>query len=511
MKTKRYQPLPALILLGIAGFSVAAEPAGGPPLRSDRMFSDHMVLQRGMVVPVWGTAAPGETVTVSIRDQEKTTTADADGKWMVRLDPLETGAPATLTISGAGDAAIVFTDVLVGEVWIGTGQSNMAGATGGYRGNDAVLNTWADAASSLPLRFHDNGKGMWRTPSEQTINGFSALGFAFMYSLAKELDVPVGMMVVAYGGRPSGDWITPEMAAASDDPVLRALGHRNPAPTAEDEPVTHRRKFLSREQMGKTYSNLIRRYRPYAIRGVLWDQGEAGTALEGVDQFTAMSALIAGWREDWGQGDFPFLHLQKPSGGGCAWDPANPMNDKARTLTPQPTAPSRMSHEKMYYTLNHIRMGTIPNAPLVTTVDLAPSVHPPTKSAYGARAVRVALGAVYGRDVETRGPVYRSHAVEDDRIRVTFDHTGEGLAWRHGDKLQGFEVAGADGRWDWAEASIDDDTVVLHNPNIPAPAHVRYAFHPQPSHANLFNNDGLPALTFTTEQLPKDPLPSRGR
>ncbi|MCX6997356.1 MAG: hypothetical protein NTV49_09775 [Kiritimatiellaeota bacterium] len=500
-----------LLALGAAPGAIAAPAA----LRAGRMFSDHMILQRDMAVPVWGTATPGETIVVAFRDQKKQTTADAQGNWQVKLDPLKAGEPGELTVRGgqAGEA-VTFADVLAGEVWIGTGQSNMAGHTGGYRKGDEALNAWAEDASNRKIRLYDTQKGVWKTASPKTIDPFSALGFAFCYSLSKGLNVPIGMMVVAYGGRPSGDWITPEMAAGSGDPILRKLGVANRTAAAgqtADKPAGGKPRFLTREQMGLTYKNGIKRFWPYGIRGVLWDQGEAGTALEGVDQCTAMSALVAGWRKDWGQGDFPFLHLQKPSGGGCAWDPADPVNRGAAAFTPQPAEPQQMSHDKMDYTLNHIRMGTIKNAPLVTTMDLATGVHPATKSAYGSRACRVALGAVYGRDVAICGPVYRSHVVAGGSLRITFDHVGKGLAIRLGAKLQGFEIAGADGKWDWAEANIDGNTVVLRSGAVPAPTQVRYAFNPRPSYANLFNKDGLPALMFTTETLQESAIPSRGR
>ncbi len=504
--------------LGAAGLLCAALLASAGPacaaVTAGRIFSDNMILQRDVPSPVWGTAAPGETVVVSFGNQEKTTKADADGKWRVQLDPLQTGRAATLTIRGEkAKDTIAFTDVLAGEVWIGTGQSNMDGRTGGYRRQDEVLDAWAKDAAGMPLRFYDNQKGAWRPPSQETINQFSALGFSFIYSLSKELAVPVGMMVVAEGGQPSVKWITREMAAASSDPVLRKYGQ--PGYTGEASSVApedrNMRRVRTLDLMGCHYVKIKELYYPYGIRGVLWDQGEAGTCLDDVDQFTAMSALIAGWRRDWGQGDFPFLHIQKPSGGGCAWDPSDPVNRKARAFRPQPDKPSRISREHVRYALEHLEMRTISNAPLVTAVDLAPGIHPPTKSAYGARACRVALGTVYGRGVEIYGPIYRSHKVEGDRMRVEFDHVGKGLAFKHGDKLQGFEIAGADGQWDWAEAAIDGDTVVLHNPRIPSPMNVRYAYSPRPDYANLFNRAGLPALLFTTEKLPKSERAGGGR
>lgn len=483
------------------------------------MFSDNMILQRGMPVPVWGTAAPGETVTVSIRDQRKQTKASADGKWMVKLDPLETGDAATLEIRGAGDSAIAYTNVLVGEVWIATGQSNMAGHAGGYRKNDEVLDEWADAAVNMPLRFYDRHKRAWRMPSEQTINGYSALAFAFMYSLRKQLDVPVGTVVVAHDGRPSGKWLTAGMAADSGCELLEKYAAGEVDLSLDNVKPGSKHTYLTPETMGEYYRNEISMFRPFAIRGVLWDQGEAGTCLKGVDQFTAMSALIAGWRRDWRQGDFAVLHMQKPSGGGCAWDPVDWVNRGAKPFRKQPGLPSRVDPKRMFYTLDHIKVGTIPNAPLVPTMDLAPGVHPPTKSSYGARACRVALGAVYGRDVAICGPVYRSHKVEGDAIRIAFDYVGKGLDFRHGERLQGFELAGADGKWNWAEATIERatiagksaDTVVLRGASVPDPVQVRYAFGREPAFANLFNKDGLPALPFTTEKLPVDARPSFGR
>jgi len=516
----------ALVLVTTAH---AADVPTDRALKADGMFSDNMVLQRGMCVPVWGTAAPEETVTVSIRDQRKQTRADTNGNWMVKLDPLKTGDATTLTISSSADTAIAFTNVLVGEIWIATGQSNMAGGTGGYRKNDRVLDEWADAAVNMPLRLYDRHKRTWRMPSEQTINSHSALAFAFMYSLCKQLDVPVGTMVVAHDGQPSGKWLTAGMAAASGCELLEKYAAGEVDLSLDNVKPGSKHTYLTPETMGEFYRNEISMFRPYAIRGVLWDQGEGGTCLKGVDQFTAMSALIAGWRKDWGQppspgsgvpwGDFPFLHMQKPSGDGCAWDPANPVNRGAKPFGKQPSSPSRVDPKRVFYALDHIGVGTLPNAPLVTTLDLAPGVHPPTKSAYGARACRVALGAVYGRDVVVCGPVYRSHKLEGDAVRVTFNHVGKGLAFRHGERLQGFELAGSDGKWNWAEATIDRaarkgqpaDTVLLRCAAVPRPVYVRYAFDPEPSFANLFNNDGLPALPFTTMPLPVDTRPSFGR
>lgn len=229
-----------------------------------------------------------------------------------------------------------------------------------------------------------------------------------------------------------------------------------------------------------------------------WDQGEAKTRLEGVNQFTAMTALITGWREVWGQGEFPFLHVQKPSGGVAPFDPENPINRGAASFAPE--YPAKRS-PSLNYNLDHIKMNTIKNAPLVTAVDLGTGIHPANKSGYGARAVQVALGEVYGREIATCGPIYHSHTVDGDKIRVQFEETGEGLTFRHADDLRGFEVSGSDGVWHWAEAKIEiPDTVIVNSPQVAAPVNVRYAFERAPNYSNLYNLDGLPGLMFTTEE-----------
>jgi sialate O-acetylesterase len=150
------------------------------------------------------------------------------------------------------------------------------------------------------------------------------------------------------------------------------------------------------------------------------------------------------------------------------------------------------------YQLDHIKMSTIQHAPLVTAVDLGLGIHPACKSGYGKRACRVALGTVYGRDLEIYGPIYREHKTEGNKIRVSFDHIGKGLIGKHAETITGFEVAGADGKWAWAEAVIDGETIVVSSKEVSKPVHVQYAFSNRPAFANLYNKDGLPALTFTS-------------
>jgi sialate O-acetylesterase len=259
-------------------------------------------------------------------------------------------------------------------------------------------------------------------------------------------------------------------------------------------------RFSGPKLPGDLYKRFIEPKAPYGIRGVLWDQGESKVQIPGVDQYTAMNALITGWRKVWGQGDFPFLHVQKPSGNGCAFDPANPINKGAKPFSPTLPGAHTTKPASLTYQLDHIRIGTLKNAPLVTAVDLGTGIHPACKSGYGERAARVALGFTYGKDVAISGPVYQSHTVANGKIRVKFDHVGKGLTARHADEIQGFAIAGEDGKWTWAKAAIDGDDIVVSSPDVAAPVHVQYAFSKDQSYANLFSKDGLPALMFTTVQ-----------
>jgi sialate O-acetylesterase len=490
----RHVTLAMICLLGWAAHADA-------DVTVDKMFTDHMVLQRDLAVPIWGTAEPKEAIEVRFRDQSRKTTADKDGKWIVKLDKLKVGVPGKLTISGKN--TVTLDDVLVGEVWVGSGQSNMAGRCGNYMRNDKVLAEMANGGPYPTLRLY--GRSGWQVADKKTAPAFSALHFAFGFNLHKELKVPVGLMVGAVGGTPSGRWLSGDMAAA-DEALMEKLKATGRVPAgAQDKKQKDGKKGAGAakpHKFGDLYARFIEPKVPYGIRGVLWDQGESRTQIPGVDQYTAMNALINGWRKTWGQGDFHFLHIQKPSGEGCAWDAANPTNRgalKFGKLLKNHTGAAR----SLEYPLRHIKIGTLRNAPLVIASDLRIGIHPQCKSGYGKRACRVALGVVYGKGVAVSGPVYKSHKVEGSAIRVAFDHVGKGLALRHAESVQGFEIAGEDGKWAWADAKIDGDAILVSSKEVAKPVRVRYAFARRHNFANLFNKDGLPALMFTTVKWEK--------
>ena len=482
----------------------------------DPMFSNHMVLQREMPVPIWGTADPGQKVTVSFRDQKKETTADNDGKWSVKLDPLKVDSPGKLTV--AGKTTIVLDDVLVGEVWIGSGQSNMERNVDRFVGGDEVLAAMAKAGPYPNLRLY---RGDWRIAAADDIGGFSAIMFSFGLPLQKELDVPVGLIVGAVSATASGRWLSPKMLL-DDSGLKKLVGSDEEGKTLLEKLEAYPKTLAKWEEaakqaevdgkpmpekpeppshIGDLYARFIEPVVPYAIRGVLWDQGFHGMGVRGVDhQFPVMHALTQGWRKAWGQGDFPFLCVQKPSGGGCAWDAqGNTLTRMAAKFVPQPTEPNAPGNGS--WRCGQVRLVDLPKTAVVINSDLGGGVHPPDKSSYGRRCCDIALSYVYGGNTPIYGPRYDSHEVEGKQIRVRFKHVGKGLVVRHSDKLQGFEIAGKDHPWHWAEARIEGDTVVVSSDKVPHPVHVRYKSHNSCSWANLFNKDRWPAFAFNTRWM----------
>jgi len=495
------------------------------------IISDHMVLQRDVAAPIWGTAAPGEEISVSIAEQRKTTTAGADGKWQVKLDPLKVAEGLTLTVKGSN--IIEVNDVLVGEVWLGSGQSNMAGLVRGYKINDEGLQKTLAAAPYPRIRLIRQGGAGWTEASAANVDGFSAILFAYGSRLHANLGVPVGLMLGAVGGTPSGYWFTEEMYradAASQAAVkkfaatydfaaaMKAYDRYMAAWKANAEKVKASGGRVGREPakpqqpgectgvFGHLYTAHVLPYVPYAIRGVLWDQGEGGTGVTGLDQYHAMGALISGWRKAWGQ-DFPFIYMQKPSGGGTAWDLTNPTTKNASPFI-APPAKVPADQEGIAREV-HIKIQQHPNTAMVISTDLGGMTHPTNKSGYADRALLVARGFVYGQKVEFSGPLYASHEIAGDKVRLKFTHIGQGLAARHSDKLQGFLIAGADKKFVWADAAIEGDTVIVSSKAVQQPAAVRYAWSSNAPWANLFNKDGLPAQAFRTDDWETDSRAAR--
>jgi sialate O-acetylesterase len=516
-------------------------------LRLGSPFSDHMVLQREKPVAVWGWADPSESVTVAFDGQTKTATAGADGKWSLKLDALKASAESrTLIATGKEGRKVEVKDVLVGEVWFGCGQSNMQTPVTGHSAGDRHLA--ANAEQSYPLLRLLMANDSWQEATPDTIKEFSALLFSFGLPLNKQLRVPVGLMFRAKDGSPSGPWLSEQMYRADaacvavakkfaetyDYPKGKAAydqakilydeefakwkpladaakreGKQPLRPPTAPTSVVPAGECFGPRPIGSLFEAFIRPYVGYTIRGVLWDQGEGGTRITGVDQFTLMGALIQGWRKEWGQGDFPFLYIQKPSGGGPAWDDTNPVNENANKFSELPkTVPSAIEAEYNYAI--HLKIMKYPNTIMVTSTDLAGGIHPVNKSGYGARGAMVAMNAVYGGKGEYYGPIYASHEIKNGKIVIKFKHTGQGLTFKSGDPstgsrqagLQGFAIAGEDHQFVWADAVIEGDNVFVSSRTVAKPTAVRYAWASSFPWANLFNKDGLPAQPFRTDDWP---------
>lgn len=432
------------------------------------MFSDNAVLQQGIEIPVWGTACDGERVTVSIASQKATTTAE-NGKWVVKLPPMKAGGPYTMTFSGSNTVEIK--NVLVGEVWVCSGQSNMQfGLNSAANAEDALaeaanpmirLAQVPNIMSSKPIA--DAGIS-WAECSRDTAASFSAVGYFFGKKLSENLKVPVGLINASWGGTTVQAWTARRAVLNYWD--YWKLVHSYPG--AEDSP--NRPSVL--------YNAMIAPIIPFGIRGAIWYQGEsnAGWAYAYRKDFPA---LIRNWRDDWGQGDFPFLFVQI-----------------APFAEPMEGTWAELREAQLLTSL------TVPNTGMAVITDYGDPVmiHPIQKKPVGERLARIALAKTYGKDIVYSGPLYKAMKVNGSEAVISFDHIDGGLE-AHGEELTGFTVAGADRKFHTASARVEGGTVVVSSPNVAKPIAVRFGWANCPV-VNLFNSAGLPASPFRTDDFP---------
>jgi sialate O-acetylesterase len=484
-------------------------------VKPSALFGDHMVLESGMAVPVWGVAAPGEKVTVTLNRQTLSTVASADGKWMVRLKKLKPGGPFQMTI--AGKNTITIGDVLVGEVWLGSGQSNMAFTVSKKQARYAGLvdEEREIAEANYPRVRMFTAKtaktyepqtelhGEWQICNPENVPGFSAVGYLFSRDLHRELKQPVGFLTLAFGASTAESWIRRETIAA--DPLLKPmLDHfdaaveffrtKPNAPSSEAPkppatinarpgPAPERQRDPVQDQHNPTvlFNGMINPAIPYAIRGVIWYQGESIVGgKEGVALYPhVMETLIKDWRKLWGEGDLPFYEVQLPALKNISNNPLI-REGQAQVLS-------------------------IPKAGMAVTIDIGDpnDVHPHNKAPLGERLTKIALARVYGRKGEYSGPVFESMKVNGNEVRLKFSHLGGGLVAKDG-PLKWFAIAGADKKFAAADARIEGGTVVVSSALVSAPAAVRYAWDNYPEGCNLYNAAGLPAAPFRTDRWPYD-------
>jgi len=455
-----------LLLATLLVLAILCGPAAGvfADLTLPAVFGDNMVLQRGIPVPVWGQAGPGEKVTVTFAGQTKQGTAGKDGKWKVVLDAMKASPEGrVLTVASSVDnQKSTFENVVVGEVWVCSGQSNMAFRVGGVvNAKEEVAAAKFPLIRSLNFRGGRGGGKGWMVCSPQTAGGFTGTGFFFGRKIHLELKVPVGLINSSVGGTPIEAWTSVAAqkqlhASKSKDPKWKL-----PAPGARS---------------GGLYRSLIAPLIPYGIRGAIWYQGERNArAAGGYEYRYQLPAMIEDWRKAWGQGDFPFGFVQLPNIGGGYGGWVTVRDSMRRSLR-------------------------VANTGMAVTIDTdRGSLHPRNKQDVGKRLALWALATVYGRKgLVYSGPMYKGMKIEGKTARLSFDHVGGGLVAKGGE-LAMFEIAGADGKFVPAKAVIDGETVVVSSDQVAKPAAVRYAWARQAIKANLYNKGGLPASPFITD------------
>ena len=475
------------------------------------LFSDHMVLQSGGRVSVWGWASPGESVAVELAGQKLTTTAGATGQWRVELAPLETGAHLTLTVRGTN--VLVIKDVLAGEVWLGSGQSNMGlrvSSANNFAAEQAQANlpeirmfTVAAKSSVTPL---DDCQGSWQVCQSNTVGNFSAALYFFGREIHQRLKVPVGLINSSWGGTPIQPWMPldvlknyPGYAALLErkqkeiaawparakqlQADLKAWAVADAAAQAAHQPEPVKPWFPGSPDSGQympaqLYHAMIHPLIQYRIRGAVWYQGEAnagGGAAGAADYTDLQSRLIAGWRQAWGLGDFPFYFVQLPNYNNDSW---------------------------AFFREGQANILKVPNTGMAVTIDIgeAANIHPKNKQEAGRRLALIALANVYRQTVVFQGPQFVKAAAEGAALKIYFQHTDGGLV-AQGGALKSFAIAGADKKWHPADARIAGNAVLVSSPDVPVPVAVRYDWAGNPD-GNLYNGAGLPALPFRTDRWP---------
>lgn len=513
-RTRRLFSFVAIALV-FDSFGVAAR----ADVKLPAIISDHMVVLSGAKVPVWGWADAGEKVTATLAGQTQSATADADGKWMLAFDKLAVGGPHVLTIEGKNKLSV--DDVLIGEVWLGSGQSNMAMSVGRSLDFDKEK-----SAADLPtLRMFTVGRnpqpdpqadceGTWKICTPDTVGGFSAALYFCGRDLQKELKVPMGLINSSVGGTAVEAWTSMEAQSKLPrfDEVIDPWNERKAKPfdAAKADAAYEKNMAAWREQVkvaraaGKPlprapkkavdakfdqnhpatlFNGMIAPIVPYGIRGAVWYQGESNSARDYRDMYgLQLRTLIEDWRARWGS-DFPFAWVQLPD-----YRPAqvNPVEDEQ-------TWP--IIREQMVECLATPKTGMAVALGLGEVAD----IHPKNKQGVGARLALWALHDVYGKNTAACGPLADGHTINGKEVVIKFTHTDGGLKSHDGGELKGFAIAGPDGKFVWANARIDGDKVVVSAPEVTEPKAVRYAWADNPVWS-LENGAGIPASPFRTDK-----------
>jgi sialate O-acetylesterase len=505
----------------IAALPVAAD------VRLPKIFTDHMMLQRDLPVRIWGWAEPGEAVSVELGGKTAKSKSDRSGAWKVELPSVKSGENLELVVNGKN--RVVIKDIIFGDIWVCSGQSNMEMALGPCLGAGDDIK-----AANLPqirrIKFNRTSSGSpeadaspsspWQVCSPATAPGFTAVGFYFAREVQLKTGVPIGIIDTNWGGTRIEPWVANDglekvaelkAAVAAKREVIQSYQRQLPAALQKMEGwIAETKGQLAKGAptgpppaipavpdagWSGLYNAMVNPIVQLPIKGALWYQGE-GNGNEGVTYYDKMRALIGGWRSQWKQGDFPFYFVQLANFQAVNNDPAGG-NGWAKIREAQNQSLS------------------IPNTGMAVIIDTVPlaqaaDIHPKNKYDVGMRLARWALGRDYQQNLEVSGPLFKALKIEAGKARVAFDHLGGGLmvAKKEGrdpaveaqaDTLRQFAIAGADKQWFWADAIIDKDTVIVSSPEVKEPVAVRYAFQMNPDGANLYNREGLPASPFRTD------------
>jgi len=444
-------------------------------VRLPKVIGDHMVLQQKEPAAIWGWADAGEKVVVEMADSRAETQADGDGKWMVKIDPPKAGGPYDLHIVGSN--TIKLTDVLVGEVWVCSGQSNMQWsvaqaldpqkeiAAANYP--DIRLFTVARNPAKEPQAdCVGNGQQGWAPTTPETVAGFSAVGFFFGRELHRELEVPVGLINTSWGGTICEAWTSRETLESDEDfaAIVERVNNFKPG---------------NPNQGSALYNGMIHPLIPFTVQGAIWYQGESNVAR--AEQYAELfPAMIRDWRKNWSNEDLAFLFVQLAPFRYGGKDPAE----------------CAELWEAQFKTL------ALPHTGMAVTTDIGniSDIHPKNKQEVGRRLALWALADTYGRELVYSGPLYKSHKIEGNKVRLNFEHTGGGLVAKDGEPLTHFTIAGEDKKFVPAKAEIDGDTVVVSSGEVAKPVAVRFAW-TDTAEPNLFNTEGLPASPFRTDDF----------
>jgi sialate O-acetylesterase len=486
-------------------------------VRVPAIFGSHMVLQRDQKDRVWGWAEPGEEITVKIGSQSHATTAGSDGSWHVMLEPMSAGGPHTLSIRGKN--ALEFGDVLVGEVWICSGQSNMQWPLTLAKDGDLEIAAATDPEIRLitvpnlgTQEPQKSFKGEWQAARPATVGWFSAVGYFFGQRLRQTLKVPVGLINDSWGGSACESWVRRDVLAADpkfaplikhwekiegDLPrakaeyeskrtkwqaaVTKAKAEHKETPRPPDNPEDVMRGNF---RPGNIYNGVLKPTIGYGMRGVIWYQGEsnAGRAYQYRDLFPLM---IKSWRDEWGQGDFSFYWVQLAD------------------FLPESPEPKESSWAELReaQTMTLSRLPRTGEAVIIDAGD-AQDIHPRNKLTVANRLVRWALARDYGLKIAYQSPTYKTMKKQGNKVVLRLDHVGGGLKTGDVGELRGFAVAGSDRKFVLAKAKfVGRDAIEVSSDKVADPAAVRYAWADNPV-CNLYSDEGLPVTPFRTDDWP---------